>query len=398
MCHLQPFWRLTDHVVHTLQIIILVLSQDEALAKTVHKVSAGAVPWYTERTLQNVTVGSLLFAVLLRTAHKNFVGLRDVYLHSNTLAALANLAPHAVGLAPHATHRLVALVHVGGRRLRWLRGPRVCSPPCGCAQGVHQCLSRQLQCPRLLPAGPCHQAHSRTPAKAAGLRTCRPHCSSEVLLPPSLFCSSRRSFVVQAGSDMSAEAAATEAKLVEDFLRALLEVVDSLLFYRLSKNLELVYSLLQQQAVVWSLAEEEAWAAPLRNACTVIRHFNAAIDAAQDGRATADEGSLVESFEFDTSQRLSDEPVAATAEAVTPARRLSAGGAVSGDWSVDRVRSIITSQLLKWRSSALVPVPELRFTYEEATGAQDFFLPYLWRLIADSPHVALARRGGSVST
>lgn len=32
-----------------------------------------------------------------RTAHYNLAKLKDVYLHTNTLAALANLAPHMSG-------------------------------------------------------------------------------------------------------------------------------------------------------------------------------------------------------------------------------------------------------------------------------------------------------------
>lgn len=43
------------------------------------------------------TLGSLLVVLLLRTAHYNLAKLRDVYLHTNTLAALANLAPHMSG-------------------------------------------------------------------------------------------------------------------------------------------------------------------------------------------------------------------------------------------------------------------------------------------------------------
>ena len=60
--------------------------------------------------------GSLLVAVLLRTAHRNLARLRDVYLHTNMLASLVNLAPHFEGLAPHAAQRLVALVDTLARR------------------------------------------------------------------------------------------------------------------------------------------------------------------------------------------------------------------------------------------------------------------------------------------
>ena len=54
--------------------------------------------------------------LLLRTAHYNLAKLRDVYLHTNTLAALANLAPHAQDLSSHAAQRLVSLFDMLGRR------------------------------------------------------------------------------------------------------------------------------------------------------------------------------------------------------------------------------------------------------------------------------------------
>ena len=54
--------------------------------------------------------------LLLRTAHYNLAKLRDVYLHTNTLAALANLAPHAQDLSSHAAQRLVSLFDMLARR------------------------------------------------------------------------------------------------------------------------------------------------------------------------------------------------------------------------------------------------------------------------------------------
>jgi dymeclin len=108
-----------------LQIVLLVLSQDEGLAKSVHKISVRSVPWHKEATLVDIPVGSLMFTVLLRATHKNLIGAKDVYLHSNALAALANLAPFAVNLTSHATNRLVAVLETGYKRLKWLSGPRV---------------------------------------------------------------------------------------------------------------------------------------------------------------------------------------------------------------------------------------------------------------------------------
>lgn len=60
--------------------------------------------------------GSLLVVVLLRTAHYNMSKLKDVYMHQNTLAALANIAPHISGISSHAAQRLVSLFDMLSRR------------------------------------------------------------------------------------------------------------------------------------------------------------------------------------------------------------------------------------------------------------------------------------------
>jgi len=116
------------------------------------QVTVSSVPWYKERLLQKVSLGSLLMIVLLRTAHYNLAklkvpcqlicpkcafyaslhhvngqqchcrtaSLQDVYLQTNTLAALANLAPHCTGISSHAAQRLVSLFELLARRLQRL--------------------------------------------------------------------------------------------------------------------------------------------------------------------------------------------------------------------------------------------------------------------------------------
>jgi hypothetical protein len=49
------------------QIIVLILSQDTSFSHNIHKVTlSGAVPWYKERVLTRITLGSLVYVVLLR--------------------------------------------------------------------------------------------------------------------------------------------------------------------------------------------------------------------------------------------------------------------------------------------------------------------------------------------
>jgi hypothetical protein len=142
----------------SLQIVLLVLSQDEGLAKSVHKINVRSVHWYKEATLVDIPLGSLMFTVLLRAAHKNLIGARDVYLHSNTLAALANLAPFAVNLTSHSTNRLVGVLEAGYKRLKWLSGPRVCFNQ-ACWQAMsplatkyHICVLRSKSCATMCPS------------------------------------------------------------------------------------------------------------------------------------------------------------------------------------------------------------------------------------------------------
>ena len=72
--------------------------------------------------------------LLLRTAHYNLAALRDVYLHTNTLAALANLAPYARNLSSLAAQRLVSLFDMLARR---------CAAPATPTE-IHSCHTRMV--------------------------------------------------------------------------------------------------------------------------------------------------------------------------------------------------------------------------------------------------------------
>jgi len=50
-----------------IQIIVLILSQDTTFSHNIHKVVLpGAITWYTERVLNKISLGSLVYVVLLR--------------------------------------------------------------------------------------------------------------------------------------------------------------------------------------------------------------------------------------------------------------------------------------------------------------------------------------------
>jgi hypothetical protein len=81
----------TPNQIYILLIIVLILSQDASFNANIHKLVVRDVPWYKERMLRDTTLGSLLVVLLIRTVKYNLSKLRDVYLHTNCLAALANM-------------------------------------------------------------------------------------------------------------------------------------------------------------------------------------------------------------------------------------------------------------------------------------------------------------------
>lgn len=65
--------------------------------------------WYTERTISEISLGGLLILVVIRTIQYNMLKMRDKYLHTNCLAALANMSGQFRSLHPYVSQRLVSL-------------------------------------------------------------------------------------------------------------------------------------------------------------------------------------------------------------------------------------------------------------------------------------------------
>ncbi|GMH33193.1 hypothetical protein BSKO_01027 [Bryopsis sp. KO-2023] len=108
--------------LYLLSIILLILSQDASFGSNIHRTFVSGLEWYKERPLGRTSLGSFLIIILLRTAHQNLANMRDIYLHTNTIAALTNLAGSATGLSSHAAQRLLSLVELLGRKYVKLSG------------------------------------------------------------------------------------------------------------------------------------------------------------------------------------------------------------------------------------------------------------------------------------
>lgn len=72
--------------------------------------------WYTERQLQEISLGGLLILVVIRTIQYNMLKMRDKYLHTNCLAALANMSSQFKNLHPYVSQRIVSMFEALARK------------------------------------------------------------------------------------------------------------------------------------------------------------------------------------------------------------------------------------------------------------------------------------------
>ncbi|KAJ8464683.1 hypothetical protein OPV22_027235 [Ensete ventricosum] len=265
--------RRTSNQIYMLLIILLILSQDSSFNASIHKLMLPSVPWYEERLLHHTSLGSLMVIVLIRTVKYNLSKLRDIYLHTNCLAILANMAPHVHRLSAYASQRLVSLFDMLSRKytkLAELKNDKVIKVSADQIEGV-----------------------SLT-------------------------------------EDMS-----PEIHIYTDFLRIVLEILNAILTYALPRNPEVVYAILHRQELFQPFKNHPRFNELLENIYTVLDFFNSRMDMQH----------------------------------------------MDGEWSVDKVLQVIIINSRSWHGDGMKMFTQLKFTYEQESHPEEFFIPYVWRLV-----------------
>ncbi|XP_054738525.1 dymeclin [Anastrepha obliqua] len=106
----------TSHHIYMSLIVLLILSEDDGFNKNVHNIMLKNIHWYTERTISEISLGGLLILVVIRTIQYNMLKMRDKYLHTNCLAALANMSGQFRALHPYVAQRLISLFETLARK------------------------------------------------------------------------------------------------------------------------------------------------------------------------------------------------------------------------------------------------------------------------------------------
>ncbi|KAL1543304.1 dymeclin-like [Salvia divinorum] len=262
----------TSNHIYMVLVIFLILSQDSTFNASIHRLMLPNVPWYKERILNQTSLGSLMVIILIRTVKYNLSKLRDVYLHTNCLATLANMSPHVYKLSAYASQRLVSLFDM---------------------------LSRKYN-------------------KLAEITNDKINTGDGALRGESL-----------------AEDPSVELHIYTDFLRIVLEILNATLTYALPRNPEVVYAIMHRQEVFLPFKNHPRLFELLENIYNVLDFFNSRIDA----------------------QKL------------------------DGEWSVEKVLQLIIDYSRSWRGDGMKTFTQLRFTYEQESNPEEFFIPYVWQMV-----------------
>ena len=205
----------TSHHIYMSLIILLILSEDETFNKRIHEIMLKGVSWYTERSISEISLGGLLILVVIRTIQYNMFKMRDKYLHTNCLAALANMSAQFRSLHPYVSQRLLSLFETLAKK------------------------------------------HSRLESKIRA----QPFVSSD-------------STTVTINGTTANTDLIQDLTILEEVLRMVLEIINSCLTYRLAHNPNLIYTLLYKKDIFQPFRMHTAFQDIVQNIDSVINFFS----------------------------------------------------------------------------------------------------------------------------
>ncbi|CAF4912897.1 unnamed protein product, partial [Rotaria sp. Silwood1] len=176
---------------------------------------------YTERSLNEISLGGLLVAVVLRTIQFNMTRMRDKYLHTNCLAALANMSSQFQNLHTYVSQRIVSLFNLLARK--------------------HSKTLDLIQ----------QQSKQQQQQQTLTTNTSNDHIFNEYV------------------QDLS---------IIEDVMRMVLEIINSCLTHALRHNINLIYTLLYNRDIFDNYRTHASFQDILQNIDIIIIYFAEKVD------------------------------------------------------------------------------------------------------------------------
>ncbi|XP_036275750.1 dymeclin isoform X1 [Pipistrellus kuhlii] len=315
-----------SHHVYMALIILLILTEDDGFNRSIHEVILKNITWYSERVLTEISLGSLLILVVIRTIQYNMTRTRDKYLHTNCLAALANMSAQFRSLHQYAAQRIISYTCRHLRRYVYVLD-KLYFPHSHCSTLQH-----------------CFSSFSDNGEELLSL-TCSHILRSYASSLFSLLSKKHNKVLEQAtqslrgslsSNDVPLPDYAQDLNVIEEVIRMMLEIINSCLTTSLHHNPNLVYALLYKRDLFEQFRTHPSFQDIMQNIDLVITFFSS--------------------------------------------RLLQAGA----ELSVERVLEIIKQGIVALPKDRLKKFPELKFKYVEEEQPEEFFIPYVWSLVYSS--------------
>ncbi|KAM6294053.1 dymeclin isoform 3-T3 [Aegotheles albertisi] len=315
-----------SHHVYMALIILLILTEDDGFNRSIHEVILKNINWYAERVLTEISLGSLLILVVIRTIQYNMTRTRDKYLHTNCLAALANMSAQFRSLHQYAAQRIISYTCRHLRRYVYVLD-KLYFPHSHCSTLQHCFSTLSDNGEELLSLTCSHILRSY----AASLFSLLSKKHNKVLEQAT------QSLRGSLGSnDSPLPDYAQDLNVIEEVIRMMLEIINSCLTNSLHHNPNLVYALLYKRDLFEQFRTHPSFQDIMQNIDLVISFFSS---------------------------------------------RLEQAGA---ELSVERVLEIIKQGAVALPKDRLRKFPELKFKYVEEEQPEEFFIPYVWSLVYNS--------------
>ncbi|CAJ0559606.1 unnamed protein product, partial [Mesorhabditis spiculigera] len=104
------------HHMYLALIAVLILSEDDFFCKIIHETMVRGDWIDPNRPIGEISLGGLTIIVFIQTLKKNVLRTKDRYLHTNCLAALANMASCFKNLSPIVCQKVVGLIETLNKR------------------------------------------------------------------------------------------------------------------------------------------------------------------------------------------------------------------------------------------------------------------------------------------
>eukprot|EP01113_Clastostelium_recurvatum_P047566 TRINITY_DN8508_c0_g1_i3.p1 TRINITY_DN8508_c0_g1~~TRINITY_DN8508_c0_g1_i3.p1 ORF type:complete len:923 (-),score=184.22 TRINITY_DN8508_c0_g1_i3:24-2642(-) len=318
-------------------IILLILSTDTNFNLAIHKNIIPTVVWYKERYMVDVSLGGILILVLIRTVQTNLVRTRDIYLHTNCIATLANMSGRLTQMHPYVAHRLLRLFEMLGKRYAKMTGMTIAKGPNTPIPNVPSTPSMVSSPASSSPASLVIDLSSPETHRLPPLmHTNSPNLHSSALGEgtPTLSLSDPGAIPALPQLDAAEDG---EVSTYEDFMYIVVEIIHSAITQSLTQNIHLMYALLHQQELFPAFASHHRFGALVQEIQAVLQFFTMELQNAK-----------------------------------------------LPHWSADNILAFLLQRAKSYhpaRAAIDQTAPPQRFRYEEEEDCSEFFVPYVWSIV-----------------